>query len=114
MAIHRTSANVVPAVLNPVTKLSRVAKFGSGSSKSASATQAPVQAPGSQPTNTPRTAKQVHAAFENARAALSNTAADTTAQSSQPDQSQNGVVQQADGTYGQVAQASGQTLDITA
>ena len=111
MAIHRTSANVVPAMLLPVAKLSRVAKFGSGSSKSG-ATQAPAQASRPQPADTPRTAEQAQAAFTYALAALSCVATmGTTAQPSSEVQVGGG---QAASAYAQVEQQVGQVLDITA
>ncbi len=111
MAIHRTSANVVPAMLNPVTKLSKVAKFGSGSSKSG-ATQVPAQASRSQPADTSNTPEHVHAAFHYARSALSSMAISSTSMTQSSPEVQSGVQQGS--SYAQVEQQAGQTLDITA
>ncbi len=113
MAIHRTSANVVPVMLNPVTKLSKVAKFGSGSSKSASTSSPAGQdATSPQPADTPRTADQVHAAFHYARSALSSMAMGSTNMTQSSPEVQSGVQQGS--SYAQVEQQAGQTLDITA
>lgn len=114
MAIHRTSANVVPAMLNPVTKLSKVAKFGSGSSKSG-ATQAPDQASRPQPADTPRTADQVHMAFKYASANLSSLGTTGSTPAQQSTEGQAGGIQHAGrAAYTQGEQQAGQTLDLTA
>jgi len=113
MAIHRTSANVVPAMLNPVAKLSRVAKFGSGRSKLASSTgQAPAPASRPQPADTSSTADQVHTAFEYARVALGSSVAMDSSMAQSSTEVQSGVQQGS--AYAQVEQQAGQALDITA
>ena len=114
MAIHRISANGVPAMLTcRSTKLSRVAKVGSGSSKSG-ATQAPAQA------FTLAACRHVQHApsrsmrrFTYALAALSSVA---THQHHGPAEFevQAGGVQQGVSAYAQVEQQVGQALDITA
>ena len=122
MAIQRTSANTVPAMIYPVAKLSKLAKFGPGSSKSG-ATQAP--APRSQTADTPSTADQVHAAFQYARAGLSSVGMSGTGMTQASPEVQSGVhqgvsvqqadrvMQNADAAYSQGDQEVGQALDIT-
>ncbi len=138
MAIHRASANVVPVMLNPVAKLSRVAKFGSSSSKPASTSSETAQST-SRPQ--PADAGRIHTAFKYALAGLSSLGTGTTAQPSTEGQSggvvfentrtalssettgtvaqsstdvQSGGVQQASSAYAQVEQQAGQMLDFTA
>ncbi len=132
MAIHRASANVVPVMLNPVAKLSRVAKFGFGSSKPAAATTQTTAQGSSRPQ--PADAEQVHTAFKYALASLSSLGTKTTTGAQPSTEGQSGGaafeyarsalsstaqsspadVQQTGSAYAQVEQQAGQALDITA
>ncbi len=116
MAIHRAYANVVPAMLHPVAKLGRVAKFGSGRSESTSATTQPAVQGTSrpQPTDTTSTPEQIHASFQYALVFQGNAGmtGGTVAQSST--EMQAGGVQSGVAGYAQVEQQAGQTLDLTA
>lgn len=117
MAINRVSASNVAAMLLPAMKPTRVAKFGSGRSNTASTanSQALQSTARSQPADTTSTA-EIHAGFEFALAALGSvgTAGYTANVQPSPNQEQTGVVQQAGGAYAQVEQQAGQVLDITA
>ena len=134
MAIHRASANLVPVMLNPVAKPSRVAKFGSGRSNPSSSTSSQTAAQGaSRPGST---AEQVHTAFKYALAGLSSmgsTGTGTVAQpstvgtltsiaatsgtsmaQSSPEGQSGGVQQSGVAAQAQVEQQAGQALDLTA
>jgi len=112
MAINRISASGVAAMLYPVMKPSRVPKVAPDSKTAASAAdQSAVQA-APQPADTSRTPDQVHAAFENARAALGSVTTGTT--SAEPSTGvQSGGLQQGR-AYARGEQQAGQVLDFTA
>ncbi len=132
MAIHRASSNVVPVMLNPIAKLGRLAKVGTGNSKSASATSPAAAQSASRPQPASSTPEQIHTAFKYALAGLSGTGTGTTAQPSTEEQSSGAAsayaraalsstaqsspadVQQTGSAYAQVEQQAGQALDLTA
>jgi len=114
LAISSISANLVPAVLYPVTKPQRVPKVSGGRTSSASTTAAQgTSRP--QPADTTSTPDQIHAAFQYAQAALSSVVNMSSTSIPQPtDLGQSSGVQQAGTAYAQVEQQAGQTLDLTA
>ena len=120
MAISPVSAYSVPAMLNPVTKLTRVPKVDPSHSNTASATTKPqstVQgASRPQPADTPSiTAEQAHATFMYARMAWDNMGMPNTMAQSNADEGQSSGVQQAGSAYAQAEQqTSGQVVDFTA
>ena len=114
MAVSRVSVNTVPAMLYPVMQPSRVAKVGSGRSKSISATTSqPAQSTSRPQAAETSSTEDVHAAFESARVALGTIATmHSVGQSSMEGQS--AKIQQASSAYAQVEQQVGQALDISA